>query len=164
MRVHKNDLRPRSISGAKRQQLNRIAHCITRRDGSYKLRILNDNTISKMSIGPTFQNRISGESPIKTPHYPILSKETASINLGREIEGWDKFVSNRDYGESQRKGFECPEQPEFLAPDNSSALNPESIARSPPAAEMIVLWHRVGIMNVTSIERRRVEKSRTNSL
>ena len=49
IRVHGNDLRPHSISGAKRQQLNQIAHCDASQISSLKLGIKNNDTICNMS-------------------------------------------------------------------------------------------------------------------
>jgi hypothetical protein len=163
-RAHGKHLRPHSISCAKWQQLNQIVHCGAWQNGSFKLRTFNDDIFCEMSSDPPSKTEFQAAAPSRyLPSRSCRRKRPQSI---WEEKSKDEKNSSRnwDYGKVQEEGFEDSEQPEIHIPDNSSVPNPESIVRSSPAAEMIVLWRRVGIMNVTSIDSRRVENSRTNSM
>ena len=66
--------------------------------------------------------------------------------------------------EAPGKAFGSSKQPAIHKPDKLSTPDQVSIIRSPATAEMNVLCHRDGALNMKSSHRRRVESSRTESL
>ena len=62
-RAHGNDLRPHSMPCAKWQQLNQIVHCGAWQNGSFKLRILNDDTICEMSSDTPSKTKFQAAAP-----------------------------------------------------------------------------------------------------
>ena len=66
--------------------------------------------------------------------------------------------------EAPGKAFGSSKQPAIHKPDKLSTPDQVSIVRSPATAEMNVLCHRDGALNMKSSHRRRVESSRTESL
>ena len=80
------------------------------------------------------------------------------------MEGSEKIVSDRDCGEAPGNDFGSSEQPAIKLPDQLSVPDHESIVGSHAAEEMNMLCRRVGALNVIMIQRRRVEKSCTNSV